>query len=292
MILWCLLLCWGTPNSGVEPHIMPDNYCLLTIPDTVFAHQRLALSPYLLDNSKVSIHLDDTTIDCPTGTKLSQQKLLMGYVEIPYPGIEFTEAVLQISSPGFNCTYPLCIYSERWMDIYLDEDLQFTILWEGARPLTYSLISSGRGKSPTECAHSKVYGKQVSAEFYDGGEMKWWMAIQRAYDVTVITDSGEEKYFEYLENGTHAPLRGTYHQVGSPASHGCVRNPLAKIFWDHLQVNDRVELHYRNSGSSYSFDQINPAWRYIQWDPILEVDSSLIQYMQGAWERIQIEFNL
>jgi len=211
---------------------------------------------------------------------------------MPYLKNKFTTARIEIKTNHSTYSKNIVIVSERWMEIYLDADLQFTILWEGARPYIYSLISSGKSKSPTEASHSQIFEKLPSATFYDGGEMRWWMSIQRAYNVTVITDSDEEKFFPVLENGTHSPLAGTYHQVGNQASHGCVRNPLAKIYWDNLQVNERVEMHYRTSGISFNPERINPAWRFIWWQPILEVDSSLENYVTEAYKRISKEFNL
>lgn len=276
-----LLYFFLTGNINPEPYLFPEDNGIIYLEDTLYAHQRILFSPLL--KPEVNIILKDSIINIP---------IINNTFEIPYLNNKFSTVEIEITTSHSNYLKNITISSERWMEIYLDEDLQFTILWEGARPYIYNLISSGKSSSPTSAAHSHIFEKLLSATFYDGGEMKWWMSIQRTYNVTVITDSEEEKFFPMLENGTHSPLSGTYHQVGRQASHGCVRNPLAKIYWDNLQTNDRVEMHYRSSGSSYNPERINPAWRFVWWQPILEVDSSFENYVTETFERISKEYNL
>ncbi|MBN1619705.1 L,D-transpeptidase [candidate division WOR-3 bacterium] len=270
-------------NLDPAPYTAVERF--IKLPDTLYAHQRIFIPQYNFQNAQVSILYDGNIFDAQKVTGES-------FLTLPSLSVDTASAVIEIKSRFIIQTDTVIYISERWLEFFLDPDLQFSILWEGSRPLVYSLVSSGREQSPTTAAHTKIFDKKPSSEFYDGGLMRWWMSIQRTHNVKVITDSGEERFFPVLENGTHAPLSGTYHMVGRQASHGCIRNPLAKVYYDNLDVGDRVEMHYRNSGTSYRHERINGAYRYITWDPVLSVDSTLVEYVEKARMRIESEFGI
>lgn len=271
--------------SNLDPTPYINTGQILFLPDTVYAHQKIFISPYFIDFAKIKLY-------CHGHETSPEIDEISSTLSIPAFPDDTSNIVFEITGEFAYQRDTVTIISERWLEFFLDPDLQFSILWEGARPITYSLISSGRSQSPTSAAHTKIFDKKPSSEFYDGGLMRWWMSIQRTHNVKVITDSGEERFFPVLENGTHAPLSGTYHFVGNQASHGCIRNPLAKVYYDILEVGDRVEMHYRNSGNSYRHERINRAYRYLNWDALLEVDSSLSRYVEDAKLRISKEFGL
>ncbi len=271
--------------SNLDPAPYKAVERFIELPDTLYAHQRIFIPGYNFANIRVSVLYDGNIFDV-------QRDSGARFLTLPSLSEDTAYAVIQITSRFLSQTDTVTYISERWLEFFLDPDLQFSILWEGSRPLIYSLVSTGRTQSPTTAAHTKIFDKKPSSEFYDGGLMRWWMSIQRTHNVKVITDSGEERFFPVLENGTHAPLSGTYHMVGRQASHGCIRNPLAKVYYDNLDVGDRVEMHYRNSGQSYRHERINGAYRYITWDPVLSVDSSLLDYVEEARMRIDMEFSI
>lgn len=271
--------------SNLDPTPYDKINRVVSLPDTLYAHQEVFIPPYYGDFAELTLLYNGFGINA---TRLDGTNSF----EIPALPEDTAVALVEIKSRFTLQLDTVTVISERWLEFFLDPELQFSILWEGARPLVYSLVSSGKSQSPTSAAHTKIFDKKPSSEFYDGGLMRWWMSIQRTHNVKVITDSGEERFFPVLENGTHAPLAGTYHQVGNQASHGCIRNPLAKQYYDVLEIGDRVEMHYRNSGSTFRHERINGAYRFVNWEPVLTVDSSLLKYVEEARFRIIKEFEL
>lgn len=195
-----------------------------------------------------------------------------GNFEIPDVDSNYMPIKIIIESGKAREVFDLTLFSERWMEVFLDSDVQCAVLWEGARPRMWTLVTTGKDNW-TRAEHCNIISKQPVAYFVlDGAPMRWWLGIQKVYGTL---------------NGTHAPLSGSWRRLGRQGSHGCIRNPFAEEFYAVLDTGDRVELHYKNS-DGYEIQNINPAWRYVEYDLLdyITDTSSKYQYIEKAAYRL------
>ncbi len=195
-----------------------------------------------------------------------------GLLEIPDVDCDYIPIDILIDKSDRKELFHLTLYSERWMEVFCDIDIQCAVLWDGARPIIWTLVTTGKDNW-TRAEHCRILGKDPVAYFVlNRAPMRWWMSIQDVFGT---------------KNGTHAPLRGTWWRLGRQGSHGCIRNPFAERFYQLMEVGDRVEVYYKTS-EGFLIQEINPAWRYLRFDPIENVHdtSDMKQYVDKASERL------
>ncbi|MBN2364195.1 L,D-transpeptidase [candidate division WOR-3 bacterium] len=195
-----------------------------------------------------------------------------GKFEIPFTGVDYSPMKIIVRRGGREETFALTLYSERWLEVFCDWDIQCAVLWEGARPRYWTVVSTGK-ENWTRAEHCRIFSKSPVAYFVlDRAPMRYWLGFQEVYGTV---------------NGTHAPLSGTWWRLGRQGSHGCVRNPLADKFYALLDTGNRVELHYRYS-QGFTLKEINPAWEYLILEPLdtLEDTMPYKQYCDEARKRL------
>ncbi|KQC12155.1 MAG: hypothetical protein APR63_03245 [Desulfuromonas sp. SDB] len=244
-------------DSAIPLTISPPPLC--TVPS--FAQFEILPTP---DPKKVIIFLSSTdslVYDFNPGG---------GTLEIPDIEFDYLPVRMEVRAPQLTEVFNFVLYSERWIEIFCDYDIQCAVMWEGARPRIWTVVTTGKSNW-TRAEHCRIMNKEPVAYFVlDRSPMRWWMGIQNVHGT---------------QNGTHAPLSGTWWRLGRQGSHGCVRNPFAEKFYQLMEVGDRVEVYYRHS-EGFNITEINPAWRYLRFDLLEEIEDSsdLKQYVHRASE--------
>lgn len=195
-----------------------------------------------------------------------------GKFEIPFTGVDYSPMKIVVRRGGRSEIFQLTLYSERWLEVFCDWDIQCAVLWEGARPRYWTIVTTGKDNW-TRADHCRIFSKSPVAYFVlDRAPMRYWLGFQEVYGTI---------------NGTHAPLSGTWWRLGRQGSHGCVRNPLAERFYALLDTGNRVELHYRHS-AGFSLKDINPAWEYLILEPLDTLHDTMPhkEYMDEAKKRL------
>jgi hypothetical protein len=193
-----------------------------------------------------------------------------GILEIPDADFNYNPVRMEIRTPQLTEVFNFVLYSERWIEVFCDYDIQCAVMWDGARPRIWTLVTTGKSNW-TRAEHCRIMNKEPVAYFVlDRSPMRWWMGIQNVHGT---------------QNGTHAPLSGTWWKLGRQGSHGCIRNPFAERFYQLMEVGDRVEVYYRHN-QGFDITEINPAWRYLRFDLLEEIEDSsdLKQYVDRASE--------
>ncbi|MBN2363353.1 L,D-transpeptidase [candidate division WOR-3 bacterium] len=200
-----------------------------------------------------------------------------GQFEIPFNGIDYSPLRIVVKRGDRQEEFMLTLYSERWMEVFCDWNIQCAILWEGARPRYWTTVSTGKDNW-TKAEHCRIFSKSPVAYFVlNRAPMRYWLGFQEIHGTI---------------NGTHAPLSGTWWRLGRQGSHGCIRNPLAENFYALLDTGHRVELHYSYS-EGFSLREINPAWEYIVLEPLDTLQDTMSNkvYTDEARKRLLPIFN-
>lgn len=140
---------WGG-DSLISPSISPHPRC--TIPS-------YAVFEILPDSCPrtVKIYIDGDSITY----EFSKQG---GFLEIPDFDCDYIPIDILIDKADRKELFHLTLYSERWMEVFCDIDIQCAVLWDGARPIIWTLVTTGKDNW-TRAEHCRILGKDPVAYF-------------------------------------------------------------------------------------------------------------------------------